>query len=137
MALILDLELKPNMHVYAPGVQGYIPDRLENERERGVCNHDVTYPKPEILFLKAIDEKVPVFQGQVRLTREVTIGPDAKVRAASDAGGQFTVEGTLRYQACDDRVCYIPQELPVRWTLTYEGFDRQRVPEPMQRKAPQ
>jgi hypothetical protein len=44
------------------------------------------------------------------------------------------VEGTLRYQACDDRVCYVPQELPVKWTLQYAEFDRQRVPPGLQRK---
>jgi hypothetical protein len=51
-----------------------------------------------------------------------------------DSGGNFVVEGTLRYQACDDRVCYVPQELPVKWTFQYAEFDRQRVPAEWQRK---
>ena len=53
-----------------------------------------------------------------------------------NAEGKFVVEGTLRYQACDDRLCYIPQPLALKWTFQYEGFDRQRVPEALQRKAP-
>ncbi len=134
IALILDLQLKPNMHVYAPGVEGYIPIDWKIKEGEVATTHDVTYPKPEILFLKAINEKVPVFKGHIRLTRDITIGPDAKVKPALDADGQFVVEGTLRYQACDDRACYIPQELPVKWTFLYEGYDRQRVPEELQRK---
>ena len=137
IALILDLELKPNMHVYAPGVEGYIPIDWKMKEVDIATAHEVTYPKPEILFLKAINEKVPVFKGRIRLTRDITIGPDAKVKPALDASGQFTVDGTLRYQACDDRMCYIPQELAVTWMFQYEGFDRQRVPAELQRKPAQ
>jgi hypothetical protein len=36
--------------------------------------------------------------------------------AAADPG-QFSVDGSLRYQACDDRVCYIPQTLHLQWIL--------------------
>lgn len=135
IALVLDLTLKPKMHVYAPGVEGYIPiDWTMNDSEAWTT-HDVAYPKPEILFLPAIEEKVPVYKDTFRLTRDITIGPDAKVKPALNAEGKFTVEGTLRYQACDDRLCYIPQVLKLTWSFQYEGFDRQRVPEALQRKA--
>jgi hypothetical protein len=86
--------------------------------------------------LAAIDETVPVYQGRFRLTRDITIGANAKLPPLLDSSGKFTVEGTLRYQACDDQICYVPQELPVRWTFQYEEFDRQRVPAELQRKAP-
>ena len=135
IALVLDLELKPGMHVYAPGVQGYIPIEWKIKESDVAASHEATFPKADILFLKAIDEKVPVFQGKVRLKRDITLGPDAKLKAAADANAQFTVEGTLRYQACDDQKCYIPQELPLKWTFTYEGFDRTRVPAELQRKV--
>ena len=54
-----------------------------------------------------------------------------------DARGTFSIEGVLRYQACDDRLCYVPQELPLKWTFQLETLDRQRVPAGLQRKAPQ
>jgi hypothetical protein len=134
IALILDLTLKPGMHVYAPGVDGYIPIEWKMNDSDVWTTHDVAYPKPEILFLKAIDEKVPVYKDQLRLTRDITIGPDAKIKPVLDAEGKFVVEGTLRYQACDDRLCYIPQVLMLTWSFQYEGFDRQRVPQDLQRK---
>ena len=135
VSLALDLELNPNMHVYAPGVEGYIPIEWKMNESDPVTAHEVSYPPSEKLHLAAIDETVPVYRGHFRLTREITVGEDAKVRAALDAAGKFTVEGTLRYQACDDRVCYIPQVLPVKWTLQYAEFDRQRVPVELRKKS--
>jgi hypothetical protein len=136
VALQLDLELKPNMHVYAPGVEGYIAIDWKMKDSAGSASHEVVYPASEKLYLQAIDETVPVYRGHFRLTRDVTIGEEAKLMPAVDGSGKFAIEGTLRYQACDDRLCYIPQELPVQWTFQYESFDRQRVPSELQRKAP-
>ena len=132
--LSLDIDLDPNMHVYAPGVEGYIAIDWKMKDSDVAAAHEVSYPASEKLHLKAIDETVPVYRGRFRLTRDITIGPDGKVRPALDGAGRFTVEGTLRYQACDDRVCYIPQELAVKWTFQYAEFDRQRVPPELQRK---
>jgi hypothetical protein len=136
VALALAIDLKPNMHVYAPGVEGYIAIDWKMKDSESAAAGEVKFPPSEKLYLKAIDETVPVFRGQFRLARDIVIGPEAKLKPLVDAAGNFTVEGTLRYQACDDRLCYIPQELPLKWTFQYESFDRQRVPTELQRKAP-
>jgi hypothetical protein len=136
VALTLDLELKPGMHVYAPGVEGYIPIDWTIKESDAAAAHEVSFPVSQKLHLAAIDETVPVYQGHFRLTRDITIGANAKLQTLLDSSGKFTVEGTLRYQACDDQICYVPQELPIRWTFQYEEFDRQRVPVELQRKAP-
>ena len=31
--------------------------------------------------------------------------------------GPLTIKGTLRYQACDDKVCFRPTNVPVEWTV--------------------
>jgi hypothetical protein len=136
LALALNIELKPNMHVYAPGVEGYIAIEWKMKDSDAAAAEDVKFPPSEKLYLKAIDETVPVFRGEFRLTRDIVIGPEAKLKPLVDGAGKFTIEGTLRYQACDDRLCYIPQELPLKWTFEYEGLDRQRVPSELQRTAP-
>ena len=135
VALTLDIELEPNMHVYAPGVEGYIPIAWSIKESAAAAAHEVSFPASKKLHLAAIDETVPVYQGHFRLTRDITVAPDAKLRPLLDSSGKFTVDGTLRYQACDDRICYIPQELPVHWTFRYQEFDRTRVPVELQRKA--
>jgi hypothetical protein len=133
--LSLDIEMKPNMHVYAPGVEdNYIPIDWKMKESDAAAAHEVSYPPAEKLHLAAIDETVPVYHDHFRLTREITIGQDAQVRPALDSSGKFTVEGKLRYQACDDRVCYIPQELPLKWTFQYAEADKQRAPVELRRK---
>jgi hypothetical protein len=134
VSLVLDIEMKPNVHVYAPGVEGYIPIEWKMKESDAAAAHEVSYPASEKLHLAAIDETVPVYRDHFRLARDITIGQDAKVRPLVDGSGKFTVEGTLRYQACDDRICYIPQELVVKWVFQYAEFDRVRVPVELRRK---
>ncbi|MBV9768268.1 MAG: redoxin domain-containing protein [Bryobacterales bacterium] len=120
VALILNIELGPKMHVYAPGVEGYIPIDWKMQDLNQADVHAPVYPRPEKLYLKAIDETVPAYRGQFRLTRDITIPPDASK--------QFTASGSLRYQACDDRVCYIPQELHLNWIFELQPVDKLRGP---------
>jgi peroxiredoxin len=135
VALVLDIELKPKMHVYAPGVQGYLPIEWTIADSPLMQAHEISVPKAEMLRLDAIGETVPVLTGKFRLMRDITLGPDDKLKAALDSEGNFTIEGTLRYQACDDRLCYIPKELPLKWKFHYEGFDRTRAPADIQHKT--
>ncbi len=126
IALTLDIELKPEMHVYAPGVQGYIPIEWTLVANPSITAHPVEYPKSKLLRLEAIAETVPVYTGRFRLVRDVNIG--------AVPPGPLTIEGTLKYQACDDRLCYLPQTVPQKWTLQVEPQDRERVPAELQRK---
>lgn len=123
--LTLDIDLLPNMHVYAPGVEGYIPIEWKMLDSEAVQVHAPVLPHPEKLYLKAIDETVPAYRNHFRLVRDITIAPENKVRPAGGGSGQFTIDGALRYQACDDRVCYIPQTLRLQWTFGYEPNPQQ------------
>lgn len=136
IVLTLEIELKPKMHVYAPGVQeGYRPIDWIVKDSPAVTPALTTYPESKILYLEAIKEKVPVYLGKLRLVREITIGKDAALKPMVSPTGEFTVEGEFKYQACDDRVCYIPATIPLKWTFILESHDRQRAPVEMRRKA--
>lgn len=113
VALIIDIDLEPNMHVYAPGVEGYIPIDWQMESSAAADVHAPEFPKPEKLYLKAIDETVPAYREHFRLIRDIAISPGAS--------GPLTLDGALRYQACDDRICYIPQTLHLNWTFRAPG----------------
>jgi hypothetical protein len=128
LALIADLALPPRMHVYAPGVgKPYIPIDWSLAESPAWVAYEARYPKARKLRLEAIQETVPVYEGKVRLIREVKI---AQLREAQKFArdGKLVVEGSFRYQACDDRVCYAPQTIPSRWELTLENYDKQRAP---------
>jgi hypothetical protein len=136
ISLVLDLDLKPRMHVYAPGVQGgYIPIDWKMVDSPAFRPQAAAYPEPHILRLDVIQETVPVYTGHVRLTRDLVISDDAHVKPLLDANHQLQVQGSLRYQVCDDRECYPPATLPLQWQLDFEPLDRQRVPPQLQRRA--
>jgi len=133
VALVADVNLKPHMHVYAPGIQGYIPIDFALDESPAIKVHPAAFPTSKKLHLKAINETVPVYQGQFRIVRDVNIGTDPQVKPQLNDKGELVVHGSLRYQACDDRECYIPQTVPLTWTLKYEALDVQRVPKDLQR----
>jgi DsbC/DsbD-like thiol-disulfide interchange protein len=129
ITLVLDLELKPGMHVYAPGVQGgYIPIAWTMAESKDWLALPVAYPGSRMLHLPVIDETVPVYEDRVRLTRDLIFGLPL-------APGELTIEGAFRYQACDDKACYPPRTIPLQWTARVERLDGQRAPADLQRKV--
>ena len=136
IVLSLELDLKPNMHVYAPGVEGYIPIDWKLEEGPAAKAISFQYPASRKLHLKAIGETVPVYLGRVRITREITFGPENAVRPLVTATGEVILKGSFRYQACDDRKCYLPETVPLEWHFHFEGLDRDRAPVSLQRKLP-
>ena len=133
--LTLDLDLTPKMHVYAPGVTGYIPIDWEMEETGAAKVRPVQYPAAEKLRLEPIHETALVYQGRVRMTREITFGPENALKPRVSPSGEVVLKGSLRYQACDDRECYVPETVPVEWRFRFEALDRERVPAELQRTA--
>ena len=109
LALFVDVTPKPNIHVYAPGAEFYIPITVKLNASPEIKAGKLAYPKSEIITL--LDEKVAVFQKPFRLTQDVTLDKSAK------PGSKITVSGTVDYQSCDDKVCYPPESAPVNWSL--------------------
>jgi hypothetical protein len=136
LSLVLDVDLEPRMHVYAPGVKGYIPIDWTMEEVDGLTNYPAAYPGSEMLHLPAIDETVPVYQGQFRMVRDVMVGQPKEIQHLLNEQGELLVKGSFRYQACDDKICYLPQTVPVEWTFRFEEHDRTRAPEEIRRKPP-
>lgn len=123
------------MHVYSPGVTGYKPLELDLNPIEDIELAAQSFPKPKILFLKAINEKVPVFEGQFRVSQDVKIN---SARSYSDPlpadGKSVSVSGVLKYQACDKTTCFLPTSVPVTWQLQVVPLDRIRVPDAIQHK---
>ncbi len=109
VSLRLDVTPKPTMHVYAPGQPDYIPISLTVEKSDRYAPHAAVFPKPEALHFAPLDETQLVYSKPFRIVQEVTL--------ARAPRGPVTVTGTLRYQACDDTLCYPPRNIPVSWTV--------------------
>jgi hypothetical protein len=131
--LILDVQLPRTMHVYAPGVQGYIPIDWKLNDSAAFEAIAFQYPPSKTVHLPAIQETVPVYENAFSLQREIVMAQPAALKPLL-SGSTFVVEGSFRYQACDDKKCYIPETIPLKWTLRFEPHDSQRVPPELQRK---
>jgi DsbC/DsbD-like thiol-disulfide interchange protein len=109
IVLFVDVTPKTNIHVYAPGSKDYIPITVKPDPQPQIKFGKVSYPKAEIMTFA--DEKVPVFQKPFRLTQDATIDKSAK------PGSTVTIAGMVNFQACDDKVCYPPEKVPISWTV--------------------
>jgi hypothetical protein len=89
-----------------------------------------------MMHLKAIGETVPVYRGRVQMTREITFGQEDALKPLANPSGELVVKGSFRYQACDDRECYLPQTIPLEWSFRFQALERERVPKDLQRKLP-
>jgi hypothetical protein len=123
------------MHVYAPGVEGYKPVAWEMDQPSPGTASAPEFPKPRVLYLKAIGERVPVFEKKLRITRDFTLARQNVLKPLQSADGAIAIGGVFRYQACDDKTCYMPDAVPVEWTLFLEPHDSERVPLELRRKA--
>lgn len=112
VALRLDVEPKAKMHVYSPEQKDYIPVSLTIDKNPAITAQPAVFPKAETYFFKALEETQLVYSKPFQVVQNVTIATSVK------AGETVTVKGTLKYQACDESVCYRPQEVSVSWQLT-------------------
>jgi hypothetical protein len=130
ITLTAEVQLPPDVHVYAPGTVGYKSIHLELDRVPELELLPPVYPHAEVLFMPAINERVPVFQGTFRIRQDVKVSTAAEFSTSLGADGKtVTIAGKLNYQACDSKACYLPASVPVQWELQILPLDRQRAPE--------
>ncbi len=134
--LQLDFRLKPKMHLYAPGVVGYKPLALEFEPSPAWRLEGITLPQAKTLHLKPINETMPIFESAFSVFARLVIRGDRAVREALTPDKKIEVKAKLVYQACDDKNCYLPESIPLTWTLGYENPQIPRVPEPIRHQPP-
>ena len=129
------MRLPPDVHVYAPGTKGYKPINLLINPTREAQLKSAVYPRSKILYLPAIKERVPVFEGTFRIRQDVEVPTASDFSNSLGADGKtITITGKLEYQACDSKICFTPDSAPVQWQLQVLPLDRQRAPEDFQHK---
>lgn len=103
--------LPEHLHANAnkPRDPSLIPTVLTVSPPDGVVVEEIVYPEAKDLNQKGSAVPLNVYE------REFSIGVRFKV--APGAAGDIDVPARLRYQACDETMCYIPVTVPVTWTL--------------------
>ena len=129
VTLVVEVRLAPDVHVYAPGTKGYKPIQLLLDPSAQLELKPVDYPASKMLYLPAIKEQVPVFEGTFRIRQEIQVNTGAEFWGSLGRDGKtLTMMGKLEYQACDKTMCYVPTSVPVKWQLQVFPLDRTRAP---------
>ncbi len=124
-----DVHLPADVHVYAPGTQCYWPVKLVLDATPDLMFGSVEYPSSLTLYLPAIKEKVPVYEGKFRISQEVNVNTSAGFWGSLGKDGKnIPITGKLEYQACDKTMCYVPTSVPVKWQIQVFPLDRTRAP---------
>ena len=135
ITLVAELRLPQDVHVYAPGTQGYKPIKLLIDPVQALEFKPAVYPASKTLYLPAIKEKVPVFDGTFRISQDVKVDSGSAFWGSLGKEGKLlTITGKLEYQACDKTICYVPTSVPVKWQLQVFPLDRTRAPADIRHK---
>jgi len=126
-SVVVDVTPAKGTHVYAPGAASYIPVALKVQPKAGVIVRAVTFPKAEDYFFKPLNEHVPVYQRPFRIVQDLTLDASREGTTALKDVTTITIGGQFEYQACDDKVCFAPQSLPLTWTIGVKPLDRERA----------
>jgi hypothetical protein len=126
-SLVLDVTPGPRVHVYAPGANDYRPVAMHVEPRPGLVANAPQYPKSEDYFFKPLNEHVPVYQRPFRIVQNVTLDPSREGTAALKDVTSLAIAGRFEYQACDDKICFAPQSVPLFWTIGVKPLDSERA----------
>jgi hypothetical protein len=109
----LNFRVKQGFHINSnhPNSAYLIPTVLKLDVPTDIAVGKVDYPAGRNLsFPFAPGEKLNVYSGDFAV--QVTVHP-----LHTAVPGKYNVRGQLRYQACDDRACYPPRNLPVHFEV--------------------
>lgn len=109
VSLLVDVVPKTKMHVYAPEQKGgYIRIDLALDAQPAIKAAKPVFPKASDYYFAPLGETFKVFDAPFRIRQDVTVTQITR---------PLTITGTLRYQACDDLVCYRPDQVKLSWTI--------------------
>lgn len=110
ITLTVDVVPKPRMHVYAPGSK-YRVITIAIEPQPMLTIGKTRYPRASAYYFKPLNETQLVYDRPFRLLVEMRVGDSIGTSST------MTINGALEYQACDERACYLPESIPLRWTM--------------------
>jgi hypothetical protein len=125
-SLVIDVSPGKHVHVYAPGAVGYKPIALSLQAQPGLLVRGTQFPTADDFLFKPLNEHVNVYQRQFRIVQDVAIDAAPEAAVALKDRTSLTINAVLEYQACDDKVCFVPESVPLSWTVALRTLDRER-----------
>jgi hypothetical protein len=100
---VIELKIADGYHINAnpASEKNLIPTTVEITAANDITAEKPTYPQALIKKFSFSDKQLAVYEKQATI----------KVKVRATAKGEKIINGTLRYQACDDEVCYPPTKM--------------------------
>ncbi|HEX8551870.1 MAG TPA: cytochrome c biogenesis protein CcdA [Abditibacteriaceae bacterium] len=119
--LKLQLKIDAAYHINAnpASEDGLIPVTVKVAPQNGLSFLAPRYPKAEMKTFGFSDKPLAVLEGNT--TIELPLKASAQARSGP-------VRGSVRYQACDDRSCLLPQEAPFEIKIAVAGSAASAAP---------
>ena len=108
----LQVKLPDGFHVNSnkPRDESLIPVRLTVTAPRGVKVTELVFPQPTDLKQRGAEQPLSVFEREFIIGVAMTVAPET-------VPGDLVMPAALRYQACDETMCYIPTTAETSWTV--------------------
>jgi thiol:disulfide interchange protein DsbD len=106
VAVVIDVAEHWHINANPANAEGLIPTTLTLPSTASVVIDRIVYPKGATTKVSWSDEPVSLYTGHTIIFAE------GHVNAAAQPG-PVKLEGSLRYQACNDQVCIAPKTVPV------------------------
>jgi len=95
----------------APRDPALIATKLTIEPIDGVTINEIVWPTPKDFLVEGIEQPLAVFDHEFPIGVDVSLGD-------SVARGPLKLSGHLKYQACNDRLCFPPTTADFEWVVT-------------------
>lgn len=100
--IVMDIPGGYHVNSNRPLEKFLIATQLKIDAPKGVRVGPISYPRAQVRSLKFSKNKVAVFEGRTTIRFTVTV-------PAAYSGNNVELKARLRYQSCNDEVCFPPQ----------------------------
>lgn len=95
-----------HVHAHEPTLDYLIGTSLSLDLEPGFTVIDIAYPRPQMMTFDFVQDPLAVYEGPVPVF--LSIQPTDSL-----APGNYTIQGHVRVQACNDAVCLSPSTVEI------------------------
>ena len=111
--VVIDIPRGYHVHSNKPLEKFLIATHLQVEAPHGIRVGPVSYPRALLRNLKFSRNKVAVYEGRVTMRFTLAVPQNF-------AKGSAEIKGKVRYQSCNDEVCFPPQTKEMKLWLNVE-----------------
>lgn len=101
--VVITATIKQGFHINSnkPTDEFLIPTVVSLDQTKGIVFDSVRYPEPQFKVFSYLTGKRPVYEGKISIVAQGKV-------LEGISPGDIKLSGSLRYQACDDRRCFVP-----------------------------